>query len=215
MVSRLLIPFMKESHLCSQVREDTLLLWDVTVFKNTGCQGFDLECSERVEIWNLGSETQYLRRLCLFPMHSWHFPVAASWAETGGMLRIAELGLSSDHHMVHSPWCSMSRVRPAQPWKVTSPCILGPLSSRVWPGTDSHLDFVITWSFYHFGKCTIHAISKIHLYQLFCVLEHWVNSFSPLLESRKITPQVLNMEAFSYPEPNFVFMSITGPMCKS
>lgn len=155
-----------------------------------------------VEIWNLGSETQYLRRLCLFPMHSWHFLVAASWADTGGMLRITELGLSSDHHMLHSPWCNMSRVRPAQPWKVTSPCILGPLSSRVWPGKDSLLDFVVTWNFYHFGKCTIYAISKIQLYQLFCVSEHWVNSFSPLLESRKIAPQVL-----SYTEPNFVFMS--------
>lgn len=83
------------------------------------------------------------------------------------------------------PLVQHERVRPAQPWKVTSPCILGPLSSRVWPGNDSLLDFVVTWNFYHFGKCTIYAISKTQRYQLFCVSEHWVNSFSPLWNPEK------------------------------
>lgn len=136
MVSRLLIPFMKKSHLRSQVREDTLFALGRNSFQKHRPGLLSWMFRSGVEIWNLGSETQYLRRLCLLPMHSWHFLVAASWAETGGMLRITELGLSSDHHMLHSPWCNMSRVSLLSHEKWHHLAFWGLYPLGVWPGND-------------------------------------------------------------------------------
>lgn len=177
-----------------------------------GSQGSDLACSELEQksalCWDLGPETQRPRRLSLFPGDSWPSPAAASWAESGGMLTMAKVGLPEDHHTAPGPsLVQHGQSQPRSPIKRDITLHSGAflLQNLAWDWLPSGFCYYLEFSS---SENTLLMLSlNPSLSSLLCVPEHWVNSFSPLLGSRKTAPQVMNMEAVPYTEPLSVFMS--------